>query len=237
MTKAVILAAGKGTRLKPVTNDIPKVMIPVNGKPVLEYHIEQLAKARIKKIFINLHHLPEKIKKYIGSGDRWNIEIIYSFEPEILGTAGAIKNIEKNIGPDPFLVVYGDNFLELDLSKFIKYSISKGGIGTIAVFEKDDVTGGGIVAIEKKNRITRFLEKPSPSEVFSHWVSAGVFFFSNRIFEFIGHGYSDLGYDILPKILEQEDIIFAYKLDSKVWAIDSIDLLNDLERHLKQRDI
>lgn len=227
--KAVLLAAGKGTRLKPLTNNIPKVMIPVKGKPILEYHVEQLSRAGIKDLYINLHHLPEKIKDYFKDGKRWNVNIQYSFEPDILGTAGAVKRLEKEIGIVPFLVIYGDNFLELNYRDFIKYSESKDGIGTIAAFEKDDISGCGILDINSKMLVKNFKEKPEEDEGFSNWVSAGVFYFNRKIFEYIPPRFSDFGFDVLPSVLIGKEKLYAYILENKVLGIDNLDLLQKLK--------
>ena len=109
--KAVILAAGKGKRLIPLTESIPKVMIPVLGKPVLEHHIEKLARSGIREIYVNLHHLPEIITSYFKDGKEWNVNIHYSFEPELLGTAGAIKKLQRELENNPFIVVCFDEYI------------------------------------------------------------------------------------------------------------------------------
>ena len=231
--KAVLLAAGKGTRLRPLTDEMPKVMIPINGKPVLEYHIEQLARAGIKDIIINLHYLPDSIRNYFLDGSKWATRIHYSYEPEILGTAGAIKKLEAELEDDAFLVVYGDNFLEITYRDFVAFSESKTGIGTVVVIEKDNVLGSGILDIEEGDRVLRFIEKPDPSGVISHWVNAGVYYFSNCIFNYIEPGYSDFGYDVLPRILKAGETLTAYKLKNEVWAIDDVDLLKKIKNRLK----
>ena len=233
--KVVLLAAGKGTRLRLLTDEMPKVMIPIAGKPILEHHVEHLAGAGIQEIFINLHHLPERITSYFGDGRKWGVRIRYSFEPEIMGTAGAVKKLEAELRGGPFLVVYGDNYLEMDLSGFIEASAARHGVGTIAVFEKADVNGSGILELGKDDEIVRFKEKPAPDEVFSHWVSAGLFYFRPAIFEYIPSGYSDFGLDVIPKILMSGGRLFAHRLRGGVWAIDDIELLNKLNRHVTHR--
>jgi len=227
--KAVVLAAGKGTRLRPLTHFLPKVMIRIKGKPVLEYHLDQLARAGIRDVYINLHYLPDKTKSYFDDGSKWGIRIQYSYEPTVLGTAGAVKKLEAELGDDPFLVVYGDNFLEMDYEKFIDFSESNEGIGAVAVFEKDDVTECGILEVGKRGRILRFMEKPNPSEAFSHWANAGIFYFRKRIFSYVGPGYSDFGYDVLPGILKAGETLVAYKLKTQVWGIDNLESLMKLE--------
>jgi NDP-sugar pyrophosphorylase family protein len=230
--KAVLLAAGKGTRLRPLTDEKPKVMIPIAGKPILEHHVEHLAGAGIREIFINLHHLPERVMSHFGDGRKWGVRIRYSFEPEILGTAGAVKKIEAELRGGPFLVVYGDNYLEMDLSGFIEASAARDGVGTFAVFEKADVTGSGILELGRDDEVVRFKEKPLPGEVFSHWVSAGLFYFRPAVFEYIPSGYSDFGLDVIPRLLHDEGRLFARRLKGGVWAIDDLSLLNELNVHL-----
>jgi NDP-sugar pyrophosphorylase family protein len=228
--KAILLAAGKGTRLRPLTDNIPKVMIPINGKPLIEYHLEQLARGGISNIFINLHHLPEKIKEFVADGKKWGINVNYSYEPEILGTAGAVKKLEKKLGSEPFLVVYGDNFLEIDYKDLIQYSKRKNGTGTVVIFEKEDVSGSGILEIGDGDEILRFVEKPKPSEIFSHRVSAGIYYFNKKIFDFIPPSYSDFAFDVLPLVLKKKEKLYAYNLKKKVWGIDSFELLEELRK-------
>lgn len=233
--KAVLLAAGKGTRLRPLTESIPKVMIPINGKPILEYHIEQLAEAGIKDIFINLHHLPEKVKHYFQDGKKWGIKIDYSYETEILGTAGAIKKIEKNIWPESFLVVYGDNFLKINYREFMKFSESHNGIGTVAIFKKEHVFGSGILDIGQNMQIKRFKEKPNENEVFSHWVNAGVYCFKANIFKYIDPGFSDFGLDVLPRVLKNQGKLYAFRIRNEVSGIDRPELLEQIKQRYGNR--
>jgi len=235
--KTVLLAAGKGTRLKPLTDNIPKVMIQINGKAILEYHIEQLAEAGILDIYINLHHLSEKIKNHFEDGKKWGVKINYSYESEILGTAGALKKLSRELRTDPFLVVYGDNFLEINYKDFIEYAETKDGIGTIAVFEKEDVQRSGILYFNDNNKVIRFKEKPSKDEIFSHWVSAGVFYFKKDIFKYIKPGFSDFGFDVLPRILENREKLYAYKLNGEIWGIDSLELLKKLIKRKAKPEI
>ena len=228
--KALLLAAGKGTRLHPLTRNIPKVMIPINGKPLIEYHLEQFAQGGIDEVIINLHHMPEKIRDFIGKGEKWGVSVKYSFETEILGTAGAVKKVEAKLKKEPFLVVYGDNFIELDYKDFIQFSERKKGMAIIAVFEKEDVTGSGILDIGKNDEVLCFLEKPQPSEIFSHWVNAGVYYFKKKIFDFIPQKFSDFGFDVLPAVLKQGEKLYTYKLKNRVWGIDTSDLLEKLKK-------
>jgi len=230
--KAVLLAAGKGTRLRPLTDKMPKVMIPIAGKPILEHHIVHLAEAGIQEIFINLHHLPERITSHFENGKKWGVRIQYSFEPEILGTAGAVKKLEGELRGVPFLVVYGDNFSKFDFADFISWSEKAGGLGAVAVFEKEDVAGSGVVDIGSGDRIVRFIEKPEPNDVISHWVNAGIYQLSEDIFNALPSGYSDFGHDIFPEVIKRGMKLFAYRSKEPVWAIDHVELLDELSQRL-----
>jgi NDP-sugar pyrophosphorylase family protein len=227
--KAFILAAGKGMRLRPLTHFIPKVMIPILGKPVLEHHVEQLADAGIREIIINLHHLPEKIQEYFGDGEKWGVRIQYSYEAEILGTSGGVKSMEKCLESEEFLVVYGDNVLEMKYREFISFSKQKEGIGTVAVFEKADVRASGILDIAEDMRIRRFKEKPREHEMFSHWVNAGVYSLSPQIFQYIPPGFSDFGWHVLPAVLAAGERLYAFRMEKPVRAIDSPELLEKIK--------
>lgn len=235
ITKAVVLAAGKGNRLRPITDKIPKVMVPINDKPVLEYHIESLVKNGICEIYINLHYLPDVIKDYFADGSRWGARINYSFESEILGTAGAVKKMEKYLFEDSFIVVYGDNYLTLDYSEFITDFESKRGIASIGVFEKDDIRGSGVVEMQKDGRIVRFLEKPNPAEELSHWINAGVYCFQKEIFRYLEEGPHDFGFNVFPSLLRNGEKVYAFQLKERAWAIDSIELLEELNKAIIQK--
>jgi mannose-1-phosphate guanylyltransferase len=207
--------------------------VSVCGKPVLQYHIENLVNAGITEIFVNLHYLPNVIKKHFGDGSRWGVHIDYSYEPDILGTAGAIRALKRHLSADPFLVVYGDNFLEIDLASFIKAAEASAGAGTVAVFEKSDVSGSGILELSRDNQVLKFKEKPAPGEVFSHWVNAGLFHFRSDIFDFIPTGFSDFGVDVIPALIRKKKRLNAYRLAGHVWALDDLGLLDALNDHLR----
>jgi len=230
--KALLLAAGRGSRLAPLTDALPKVMIPVGGGPLLERHVTGLVAAGVCDIWINLHYRPEVITRHFGDGSAWGARIRYSYEPEILGTAGAAKKLEAAFRDDPFLIIYGDNYLDVDWPEFIRASSAREGAGTIAVFEKSDVTGSGIVELGERDRIARFREKPREGEIFSRWVNAGVYFFRPEIFAFIPDGFSDFGRDVFPRLMRDGGRLYAHRLPGGVWAIDDVRLLDALREQL-----
>jgi NDP-sugar pyrophosphorylase family protein len=221
--RAMLLAAGEGQRLRPLTDDRPKPMLPLGGKPLLEHNVRLLAAAGVEDIAINLHYRPEVIRAHFGDGSAFGVRIRYSEESELLGTSGAVKNLEDFFRGGPFFVVYGDNFTDIRLDRMIEQHVSRGATCSIAVFHREDVTASGIVGIDAGDRIERFKEKPTESEVFSHWVSAGVFIVEPRVLEFIPPGKaSDFGRDVLPALLVAGLPLYAYRMTGErlLW-IDS----------------
>ena len=160
------------------------------------------------------------------------MNISYAKEDTLLGTGGALNSFTEYLKDSSFLVVYGDNYLDIDYKDFMKYADEMGGLGSIAVFKKINVIGTGIVDFGKDMRVQRFKEKPKKSEVFSHWVNAGMYFFNQKIFKYIGPGVSDFGFDIIPEMLKNNERLFAYKLKDKVWGIDSLELLTQLKSEI-----
>jgi NDP-sugar pyrophosphorylase family protein len=171
-SKAMLLAAGQGTRLRPLTEKVAKCMVPVAGRPVLEHNIEWLKKFGVTDVVINLHYLPEAVTNHFGDGSRFGVRITYSLERELLGTAGAVKNAGRFFD-GPFFVWYGDNLSTCRLDRLWESHGAGGGLATIALHYREDPTQSGIVGLDGNGRVVRFLEKPRADQIFSHWVSAG----------------------------------------------------------------
>ena len=221
--KAMILAAGQGTRLRPLTDCIPKPMVLVAGKPILEHNLELLARHGIRDVLINLHHQPRTIVDHFGDGSRWGVHITYSFEPELLGTAGAVKRVQEQFD-STFLVLYGDNLTTCDLSRLVIFHRAKGGIATIALHYRDDPTASGIADLDDQDRIIQFVEKPEPEQIFSHWVSAGILVLEPEVLDVIPDGTpSDFGRDLFPSLLARGEAISGYRMSQgeHLWWIDT----------------
>jgi len=222
-TKAMVLAAGQGTRLRPLTERVPKCMVPLAGKPLLEHTIAWLRKYGVTDLIINLHHLPHMVRDYFGDGHKWEVKITYSVEEEALGTAGDVKKVAWFFD-GPFFVWYGDNLSTCRLDQLWEFHRAKGGIATIALHYREDPTASGIVGLDEGDRITRFLEKPRPYQVFSHWVSAGIFVLEPQVFEAIPpEGVSDFGRDVFPALLTEGAALYGYRVlgDEGLWWIDT----------------
>ena len=215
--KAMILAAGKGTRVRPLTNEMPKPMIPIIDKPVMEYLIEELARHGFNEIMINVSHLPEKIEDYFGNGSRFGVEIGYSFEGHIedgeikstaLGSAGGIKRIQDFGGffDDTFLVVCGDALIDLDLTAAVREHWQSGAVASICTLSvaKEDVVDYGVVVTDEQGQITSFQEKPAVEEALSNKVNTGIYLFEPEILDLIPSGEQyDIGGDLFPQIVDK----------------------------------
>jgi len=224
--KAVILAAGKGERLGTITNDIPKPMIIINQKPVLEHNIIMCRENGINEIIINLHHLPHVIKDYFGNGNNWGVKIEYIFEPELLGSSGTVKNI-RHLLDKSFFVIYGDNYFNNDIDMFAirKFHESNRSDLTIILSLLDDISQSGIVELTDKCKITNFIEKPINQGNINNWVNAGLYFLEQKILEEIDDGYSDFGRDVIPLLINNNYDIYGFKMKKRVIPIDTPDLL------------
>jgi len=221
--KAMLLAAGQGTRLRPLTDRVPKCMIPIGGKPILERNIQWLGKFGITEIIINLCHLPDAIRSHLGDGSKWGARIVYSVEREALGTAGGVKNVAWFFD-GPFVVWYGDNLSTCDLGRFWRFHQEKGGLATIALFHREDVSQSGIIGLGASDRVVRFLEKPKRDQIFSHWVNAGIYILEPGVLDFIpAEGRPDFGRDIFPLLLDAGHALYGYRMshDEGLWWIDT----------------
>jgi len=161
--KALFLAGGLGTRLRPITNDLPKPMVPIMGKPLLERNIERLKSFGIDEIVLSTCYKPHKIDKYFEDGKKFGVKINYITEESPLGTAGAIKNAEDFLG-DTFLVFNADILSDIDIADMIRFHKEKGALATIAVTRVDNPSAYGVIEHDDDSFITAFKEKPQPHE-------------------------------------------------------------------------
>jgi len=229
--KAIILAAGKGERLKEITETIPKPMIRVKGKPILEHNIELCRKYGIKEIYINLYHLPEKITTYFGNGENFGVNIYYSREEELLGTAGGVKRIvqkfwSKKIKEDDFFVLYGDNYSDYNLQALIDKKNETNADCVIAFHYREDVSHSGVAEFDDEMRIKKFIEKPKEGETDSHWVNAGIYLVGNSIISNICDGNCDFGKEVFPKLLNTGISLYGVCANSDVRAYDTKEMYN-----------
>lgn len=201
--KSLFLAGGFGTRLRPITKDLPKPMVPIMGKPLLERNIENLKRFGIDEIVLSTCYKPKKIMKYFGDGSRFGVKISYICEDEPLGTAGAIKNAEYFFD-DTFLVFNADILSDFDISEMISFHKEKGALATIAVTHVDNPSAYGVIEHDKNGYITAFREKPNPSETNSDLINAGIYIFEPELLKEIPAGRAvSIERETYPLLLEK----------------------------------
>jgi mannose-1-phosphate guanylyltransferase len=224
--KAMILAAGKGTRVRPLTFDLPKPMIPILGKPVMAYLIEHLAKYGVNEIMVNVSYLHERIEEYFGEGHQYGVQIGYSFEgytndegvvvPQPLGSAGGMKKIEEfgKFFDDTTIVLCGDAVINLDLKSALFEHRRKGALASVICREVpwEKVSSYGVVVSDKDGRITAFQEKPTQEEAKSNFASTGIYIFEPEVLDLIPSGVQfDIGSDLFPLLVEKGLPFYAQK--------------------------
>jgi NDP-sugar pyrophosphorylase family protein len=219
--KAFVLAAGESRRLRPLTSRIPKPMLQIGKRPILEHNIRWLAAYGVHDIVINLHHRPEVVRRHFGDGSRFGVSIRYSYEPTLLGTAGALKPFQDHFA-ETFFLLYGDNLSTCNLHRLLARHRQQHSLATIAVFRRADVASSGVVEFGPDGRVHRFVEKPKPSEVSGNWVNAGIAVLEPDVIDLIPAGVpSDFGRDVFPSLLERGEPVYAYPMTERLWWIDS----------------
>ncbi len=216
--KAMVLAAGLGTRLRPLTDLISKPMAPIVNRPVMEHIIKLLAKHGFTDIVCNLHYFPDEIKNHFRDGSKWGVNIVYSFEEELLGTAGGVKKVEDFFQGQTFLVISGDALTDINLSRAHDFHKEKKGVTTLVLAEVEDTSQFGVVLLDDEKRIRGFQEKPLSGEAKSNLANSGIYFFEPDIFKYMpprGQFY-DFGKNLFPDLLEKDIPYYGYK-HSKYW--------------------
>jgi NDP-sugar pyrophosphorylase family protein len=207
----MILAAGLGTRLRPLTEEISKPMVPIVNKPVMEHIVELLARHGIRNLYVNVHYFPEAIRRHFGDGSRWKVRITYSYEKELLGTAGGVKKLEREFAGETFLVISGDALTDLDIGALVDYHRSKRTLATLVLTPVDDPSKYGVVLADEEGRITGFQEKPDRSEAKSHLANSGIYVFEPGILELIPPGtFYDFGSQLFPRLLQEGRTFHGY---------------------------
>ncbi len=197
--RAIILAGGKGVRLAPVTDVIPKPLVPIGGRPIMEIVIRQLQRHGFRHITLAVGYMADLIQAYFGDGSKFGVKIDYSYESVPLGTAGPLSMI--NGLNDTFLVMNADVLTNINYNKLISYHRDQGGVATIGAYEREVKIDLGVIIKDDGRRIKDYVEKPTTK----HLVSMGVYVFEPQVLEFI-NGLSYLDFPDLVKLLLQADL-------------------------------
>lgn len=212
--KAMIMAAGLGTRLWPLTGLMPKPMVPILNRPVMEHIVRLLARHGVREVAANLHYYPDEIRSHFGDGEAFGLAIRFRYEEELLGTAGGVGNFRDLLGGDTFLVISGDALTDIDLTALLARHRASGGIATMAVKRVPDPSLYGVVMHDTAGRVTGFQEKPSPEEARSDLCNCGIYAFEPRIFDFVPPGvFVDWAKDVFPTLLETDEPFHVWQLE------------------------
>ena len=205
--RAMVLAAGLGTRLRPLTYEITKPMVPVLDRPVMAHILDLLERHGFEQVIANLHYFPETIREHFG--DR----LEYRFEPELLGTAGGVRACADFFGEESFLVISGDALTDIDLGALVARHRASGVSATLAVKRVADTREFGVVLHDHDGRITGFQEKPSPDEALSDLGNCGIYMFEPRIFDYFPERpFADWAQDVFPALLEHDVPFYIHEL-------------------------
>ncbi len=208
--KAVIMAGGEGTRLRPLTCNRPKPMVTVANKPVMEHILDLLVKHNLKDVAVTLQYMPYSIKDYFDDGKNFGVNMRYYIEQTPLGTAGSVKNAEGFLN-DTFVVISGDALTDIDLTRAIDFHRQKNSMATLVLKKVDVPLEYGVVVTDKEDRITRFLEKPSWGEVFSDTVNTGIYILSPEIFKYYKKDeVFDFSKDLFPILLKERKPMYGF---------------------------
>ena len=230
--RAMILAAGLGTRLRPLTYVMPKPVAPVLNRPIVVWIAELLARHGFREVVTNLSYMPERIREVLGDGSGFGLEIAYSEEDEPLGTAGGVGKVRDFLGQaDSFLIISGDALTDIDLNAMRKAheaNVERGAIATLATKRVDDTTQFGVAITDAEGRISGFQEKPAPAEALSDLANCGIYMFRREIFDYFPPtehsspagkddqpaGFVDWAMDIFPALLEGDVPFYSHEIDA-----------------------
>lgn len=212
--KAMIMAAGVGSRLMPMTVDIPKPMIPMGNRPLMENTVNLLEQNGFTELIANLHYQADVIGSHFGDGSKFGVSMNYSREDELKGTAGGVKNCEWFLD-DTFVIVSGDALTDVNLSELVEAHRNKGALATIALKQVEDVQHFGVVITDESGKIQKFQEKPRPEEALSKMANTGIYVFEPEIFKYIpARQFYDFGKQVFPCLVKADAPFYGVEVDS-----------------------
>ena len=235
--RAMVLAAGLGTRLRPITYTMPKPMVPVANRPVMEHILLLLGRHGFSEVIANLHWFPDLIEERFGDGSELGLSLSYSREERLLGTSGGVRNVSDFLG-DSFLIISGDALTDIDLGAMREAHEAHDGVATLATKRVEDTSQFGVAITGADGRIQGFQEKPDPSEALSDLANCGIYMFRREIFDFFPEpgtsvaakpedpdGFADWAMDVFPRLLEADVPFYSHEIDAYWNDIGDLDEL------------
>lgn len=230
----MILAAGLGTRLRPLTDDVPKPLLQVGGRPLIHYNLLLLKKYGITEVFINLHHYGEKIVQALGNGTHIGMQIRYSEEEELLGTGGGIKKMASNFGNETFVVINGDIVIEIELENLLSFHRKKEGLSTLVLRKEKDLSRFGIIEIDSNNRVRNILDKISWHEKNKQQLMfTGLHVIEPKVLDYIPAGIFYSITDAYIDMLQNGENLYGYVNDQYWNDLGHLDRYHQVNQALK----
>lgn len=231
--KAVILSAGMGTRLGDLTRNLPKVMVPISGKPMLEHHIVWLRSFGVREFFLNLHYLPDAITSHFGDGSDWDVAIHYHHEDRLLGTAGSLHGFRAHLD-DTFLVQYGDVFSRLDLNRLSDFHRAHRAAATLVVHPSSHPHDSDIIELREGARIRHIHHKPG-NDRFGILGNAGAYLIEPHVFDHLPQEprEEDFCRDLFPRMLDAGEVLCGYDTEDLLLDVGTPERLAWIEKHLQ----
>ncbi len=231
--KAVVMAGGEGSRLRPITANRPKPLVPVGNRPIMAHILDLLSRHGVKDVVVTLHYLADEIQSYFDDGSDFGVNLEYSIEDTPLGTAGSVKKAEDLLKEGTFFIISGDALTDCDLTKALEFHRSKKSLATIVLYRVPNPLEFGVVITDDDGRIVRFLEKPSWSEVFSDTVNTGIYILEPEIFELMEQGKNyDWSQSIFPELLREGKPIYGYVMEDYWCDVGTLQLYREAQEHL-----
>jgi mannose-1-phosphate guanylyltransferase len=235
--QAVILSAGFGSRLRPMTDTMPKVMVPFLGKPLLEHHIEQYKKFGVSEFFINLHYLPEVIKSYFGDGSKFGVSITYAYEDPILGTAGGMKDFEGKLKGD-FFLIYGDVFSQVDYQAMADayYKTPANRIGMELIGQTDHPYDSDLAEVDTNLKFLKVHRKPHKELPPSYVSMRGVYIFNEKVLAYIpAKTYYEIDHNLLPDAISKGEVFYGYQCSDFLKDVGTMERYKFVEDYLQKQ--
>lgn len=209
--KAVVMAGGEGTRLRPMTASMPKPLLPVANRPIMEHVLRLLKRHGLTETVVTVQFLASLVKNYFGDGEELGMDLTYAHEEKPLGTAGSVKNAEEALREEPFLVISGDALTDIDLTELIAFHRDRGAMVTVCLTRVPNPLEFGITIVDDDGRVERFLEKPTWGQVFSDTVNTGIYVMEPEVFQYVEAGIPvDWSGDVFPQLMKEGRPIFGY---------------------------
>jgi mannose-1-phosphate guanylyltransferase/phosphomannomutase len=209
--KAVVMAGGEGTRLRPMTTSMPKPLLPIVNKPIMEHVLRLLQRHKFSETVVTVQFLASLVRNYFGDGEEYGMPLHYATEETPLGTAGSVKNAENLLRDDTFLVISGDALTDFDLTDLVSFHRDKGALVTVCLTRVPDPLEFGITIVDDEGRVQRFLEKPTWGQVFSDTVNTGIYVMEPEVFDYVAEGEAvDWSADVFPRLVNEGKPIYGY---------------------------